>query len=153
MKEFSVGVSLAWQIAAAEAIKTQYQYIEKEHLLIGIFSLGKTLKLAQKIELNDKDQQVVQTEYNVIEEVLHGFAINASQIRRNIRQRLGIGNYNHTKDILHRSEACKQVFQRTNGFIESTEPTSCLHLLAALLEDPGDVINSVFQGGFTETFF
>jgi len=145
MKELSVGASLAWQIAAMEASVAKRQYIEKEHLLIGIFSLEKMLLLADKIGLTEEDRQVVETEHDAIEDGLCRFEMNATGLRRQVRQRLGTGNYTPTEDVIHRSEACKQVFQCADGLAAPTENISCLHLLAALLEEPGEVINSIFQ--------
>ena len=39
MKEHSPGAFIAWQIAYGEAGMAKQQYIEQEHLLIGIGSL------------------------------------------------------------------------------------------------------------------
>ena len=43
MKGLSFGANLAWQIAAGEAAAANHQFIDKEHILIGIFSLEKLL--------------------------------------------------------------------------------------------------------------
>ena len=40
MKALSIGVNISWQIAAAESA-ANHQFIEKEHIFIGILSLGK----------------------------------------------------------------------------------------------------------------
>jgi len=41
MAEFSIGVGLAWQIAASEAVNSHSEFIEKEHVLIGTLSIEK----------------------------------------------------------------------------------------------------------------
>lgn len=45
MKELSVGANFAWQIAAGEAATSKHQFIEKEHVLIGICSLEKVTRV------------------------------------------------------------------------------------------------------------
>ncbi|MCG2709871.1 MAG: hypothetical protein L6246_06110 [Thermodesulfovibrionales bacterium] len=46
MKDLSIGANIAWQIAAHEAAAAKFQFIEKEHLFIGICSLEKILRLS-----------------------------------------------------------------------------------------------------------
>ena len=46
MKDLSIGASLVWQMAAGEAVAAKHQYIEKEHIFIGICSLEKILMLS-----------------------------------------------------------------------------------------------------------
>ena len=43
MSEFSIGVNLVWQMAAAEAAAVRHQYIEKEHLFNGLCKAGDLL--------------------------------------------------------------------------------------------------------------
>ncbi|HSX83373.1 MAG TPA: Clp protease N-terminal domain-containing protein, partial [Candidatus Saccharimonadia bacterium] len=46
---------------------------------------------------------------------------------------------------MHRSTACKECFQRADALAESAGATKiyCLHLLAAILEQPGALITRV----------
>ena len=60
MKEISSAIKLAWQIAAGEAGITKHQYIEKEHILIGICSLEKVLMLGGRIKLDSQTRQALQ---------------------------------------------------------------------------------------------
>jgi ATP-dependent Clp protease ATP-binding subunit ClpC len=145
MKELSVGALLAWQIAAAEAAGAKHQYIEKEYLLIGMCSLEKVLSVAEKIGLSAGDQQALQSERDGIEKVFQAVKLDTTWLRRQVRQRLGTGNYTQPDAGQHRSAACKRVFQRADELAAATEPISCCHLLAALLDDPGDMISSLLQ--------
>lgn len=140
MKELSVGASLAWQVAAHEAGAAKHRYIEKEHILIGICSLEKVLWLG---EVDPWCRQAVQAEHDAVENVLHAFELDSTRLRRQVRERLGEGNYKHTKKVIHRSEACKAIFKRADE-LARTE-VSCLHLLAAILEVPGEVIGGVLD--------
>jgi ATP-dependent Clp protease ATP-binding subunit ClpC len=146
MTELSVGATLAWQIAAAEARAVNYQYIEKEHLMVGIFSLEKVLMLGpEESGLEPKAQQALLVELNALKDLLHGFGLNSTQLRRQLYKRLGEGNYKHTEKIIHRSEACKKIFHLAEGFVLFEGEMSCLHLLVAIMEDPGRLINEVLN--------
>ncbi|MDD5311457.1 MAG: ATP-dependent Clp protease ATP-binding subunit [Dehalococcoidia bacterium] len=146
MKELSVGANLAWQIAAGEAASSKHQFIEKEHVLIGICSLEKATKLdGQGESLKAKVRQALQAEYDAIEDVLRAFELNSTKLRRGVREELGQGNYKHSEKVVHRSEDCKKLFEQADALSTTTKEISCLSLLAAILGDPGDVISRVFS--------
>ncbi len=138
----SVGVNLVWQIAAEEAAAAKHQYIEKEHIFIGICSLEKVLRYLEPPTPDVK--QAFLAERKVIENILSVFELDSTKLRRQVRERLGEGNYEHTERVIHRSELCKNVFKRADELAAAGE-ISCLHLLAAILEDPGDAIGSVLN--------
>ena len=46
MPTLSIGANIAWQIAAAEASAARFQFIEAEHIFIGICSIEKLLMLS-----------------------------------------------------------------------------------------------------------
>jgi len=144
MHVLSVGANLAWQIAAAEAGAASHQYIEKEHIFIGICSLEKILMLSpEESGLKPQDRQIVQVEHDVIEDVLRGFELESTQLRRQLRKRLGQGNYKHEEKVVHRSDASKKIFNRAGELPTPTREITCLHLLTAILEEPGRVITQV----------
>ena len=72
-------------------------------------------------------------------------SLNMTQLRRKMRQKLGTGNYKHTEKVIHRSDACKKMFNRAHELASSSEEISCLHLLAAILEKPGNNIVHVLS--------
>ena len=146
MADFSVGVFLSWQIAAGEAAAANHQFIEKEHILIGIFSLEKLFILnAEESGLKPQERHAVQVEHDVIEDVLRGFELDLTQLRRQLRKRLGQGNYKHVEKVIHRSDASKKIFNRVGELPTPTREITCLHLLAAILEEPGKVISQVLN--------
>jgi ATP-dependent Clp protease ATP-binding subunit ClpC len=152
MKVLSVGANLSWQIAAAEAGAANHQYIEKEHILIGIYSLEKILMLnPEESGLKPQDRQALQVEHDAMEDVLRGFELEFTQLRRQLRKRLGEGKYKHTEKVVHRSEACKRIFIRADVLAASTGEISCLHLLAAILEEPGGTLGSVLAEAGVKT--
>lgn len=144
MKHLSIGSFFALQIAATEAAEGKFQFIEKEHVLIGILSLGKLLMLnPEKFALKLQDRQALQAENDFIEDILREFEIDSTQLRRELRKKLGDGNYERTEKIVHRSEACKKVFKRTEELAASSKEISCLHLFAAIMEDLQGIISQV----------
>lgn len=145
MDKLSLSATLAWQVAAGEAAASRYQFIETEHLLIGICSLEKTLIGLEQAELDPRAQQALLAEYETLEDILRSFELEATQMRRQVRQELGQGNYEHTDEVIHRSQACKQVFERAEELAASAPEVSCLHLLEALLEEPGDILDPLLK--------
>ena len=71
MKDLSIGVALAWQIAANETAIAKYQYIEKEQILIGILSIEKILIMSNLgLQLTRKDRLDLIDEFETIEKIL-----------------------------------------------------------------------------------
>jgi ATP-dependent Clp protease ATP-binding subunit ClpC len=145
MKKLSTGAMLTWQIAASEASVLKHQFIEKEHLLLGILSLKKVLMLRQDIDLDPQSRQVVQAENDIIEDLLCAFKLDATLLRRQVRNELGQGNFDRIEKVVHRSEACKRLFERADEFAISVREISCLCLMAAILDEPGNIINRVLS--------
>jgi len=145
MKEPSPGAFIAWQIAAGEAGIAKQQHIEQEHLLIGICSFEKVLMTGGRGKLDTQTTQALQIENKAIEDVLRGSDIDTTQLRRRVRSKLEEGNYQHTEKVIHRSEACKNIFNCADELVASPGTLSSIHLLAALLEDPGDIVSNVLQ--------
>lgn len=146
MKNLTISSTFAWKIAANEAAAGKFQFIEKEHVFIGILSLGKLLMLSPDISgLKSKDRQAVQIESDFIEDLLREFEIDSTQFRRQLREILGDSNYELTKNIIHRSEACKEVFQNAEKLAASSKEISCIHLFAAIMESPQGMISQIVQ--------
>lgn len=151
MKNLTISSTFAWKIAANEAAVGKFQFIEKEHVFIGILSLGKLLMLnPEKSGLKSQDRQALQIESDFIEDLLREFEIDSTQLRRQLREKLGDGNYERTEKVVHRSEACKRVFNRTEQLAASSKEISCLHLFAAIMEDPQGIIGQVVNAAGTK---
>lgn len=146
MKGLSIGARLAWRISAIEAAAAKHQFIEKEHIVIGIFSLEKVLSSQSgRFKLSFKDKEVLQDERDTLEYILRRFGTNSTSLRRSIRKRLGKGEYLPTEKVVHRSEDCKKEFAQAEELARSSENIMILHLLAAILKHPGDIIQDVLN--------
>lgn len=146
MISLTMGSYFSWQIAAIEAMAGKFQFIEQEHLFIGILSLEKLIMLnPEKIGLKLQDIQALQIESKFIEDLLHELNIDGTKIRRQVRKKLGNDNYKHTEKMIHRSEICKSVFKRSEMLAQSSKEISCLHFFAAIMEDPSEIIRQVVK--------
>ena len=145
MKDLSFAASAAWQLSAQEAAAGKHPLIEAEHILCGICSLEKIQYGGAANDLDPLSQKRLQAETAAVEDILGEFELNPASLRRSVRQKLGNGNAHRTEKIVHRSPACKQVFQRAGELAEVGAEITCIHLLAAILEQPSAVISSVLE--------
>lgn len=144
MTELSIGAALALQVAAGEVVAGGHKFIGNEHLLIGVCSLDKLLRSAGA-GIQAQARPALQAESEALAGVLRDCSLDATRLRRLVRQRLGRGNCDHTGLAVHRDEACKAAFERAEALARPGGVVTCLHLLAALLEEPGPVVDQVFQ--------
>jgi ATP-dependent Clp protease ATP-binding subunit ClpC len=145
MVALTPGASLAWQIASIEAHESRHQFIEKEHLFIGACSLEKVLA-ADGIRLDPAIRRGLDMENGDLEASLRELELSPAMLRRCMRQLIGKGTYERAENVIHRSEDCKMVFSESESIVGSGSYISALHLLAAILEHPGPVIEDVLNG-------
>jgi len=144
MKSLSPSVGIAWRIAAHEAVGSGYRCIEKEHLLIGIVSIEKIIADGPgQAGFDQNAWQDLKAEHSLFKRVLRSYGIDQTKLRRMIRQKLGNGGYKHTERTIHRSEECKVVFANA-AVMPDTKLITTMHLAAAIAENPGDILTTVF---------
>jgi ATP-dependent Clp protease ATP-binding subunit ClpC len=148
MTRLSAAAGLAWQIAAAEAALAMHPLIEREHLLIGVCSLQKTMSFMRFVKAESLPLGQIRAEADGIEEVLASLGISSTTMRRGVRSRFRPGQARHADQIVHRSEACKEIFREAKDIAEGAgkEETTASHLLAAILSAPGPIISAVLTG-------
>lgn len=146
MKSLSSGADIAWQFAAGEAAAGNHEFIQKEHILVGILGIEKSAFLEpEKFGLNNTDWQAFKAESARFGKILKSLGINPKQMRRRIRAELGDGGFKHTGQVVHRSDKCKRMFKRAGSLAAQDREVNCLHLFAAIMEGPGDATIHVFQ--------
>ncbi|MGO9611738.1 MAG: AAA family ATPase [Dissulfurispiraceae bacterium] len=144
MQNLSIGADVAWRIAAQEAAASGYKFVEKEHLFIGILSLEKvTAAGSDQLGKDQNAWQALKEEHSLLKRVLRSHGIDQTKLRRIIRKKLGSAGYKHTEKTIHRSEECKAVFAKAAAIADLKRITT-LHLAAAIAENPGDILTSVF---------
>src|SRR5512138_2825103 len=134
----SAGASKAWDIAAEEAARSRQHFIEKEHLLMGILSLDKAIETAGEAE-----SKTLKAEHDAIQNVLEGACTGPSPamaLRRALRRSLGGEDKEPDRRMMHRSEECKSIFRRAGALSYSKGEVTSVHLMAAVLERHGPVI-------------
>jgi ATP-dependent Clp protease ATP-binding subunit ClpC len=145
MKQLSFAASTTWQISAQEAAAGKWLYIEPEHLLMGICSLEK-IHLDDVANVDQVSREVLHVETLAVEDVLSSCELDPTSLRRALRQRMGKGQAQSAEKTMHRSTACREVFQRAGDLTGAGGQTTCIHLLAAILERPSAVISFVLEG-------
>lgn len=151
MLAMSPGASMAWQLAASEAARSQQRYIECESVFVGICRLGpwlrQTVQGQEQRQLTPQALRAIQPEVETIEELLRTVHLTPQIVCRAVRTAAGHGTHSHgTASVVHRSQACKTCFQRANALATAAhaQEIHCLHLLSALLEHPGPILSGVF---------
>jgi len=146
MKHLSCGASIAWQFAAGEASAGNYEFIQKNHVFVGMLGIEKIVFLSpEKLNLNNTDWQAVKVENAKLSKTLELLTINPKQMRRWIRSELGDGGFQHIEPVVHRSGKCKRMFKRAESLAAQDSEITCFHLLAAIMEEPGQIITHAFH--------
>ncbi len=148
MPGLSAAAGMAWRIAAAEAAAARHPFIEREHLLIGLCSLHKTLGYVRFLTSETIPSGGVREEADAIEDLLAAMGISSVFLRRGVRSRLRPGHARPADQAVHRSRDCKEIFKRA---VEAAEQAGADEVTAPLLvgtifEDPGPVISAVLTG-------
>lgn len=151
MPNLSIGLNFAWQTAASEVVRSRYEFIEPEHLFIGVCKLGNlpTLKNWGDLQLPADALASLKTEAEVVSALFSNSRIDRITLYREVRKQLGAGNYsaNRRKQI-SRSAASRRAFERAAELAANTQPTTSLHLLLAILEnEPGRCAAAMRQKG------
>ena len=148
MRNLSPAAMLAWQVAASEAAAARHPTIEREHLLIGLCSLNKTIGFVRFVKAEAIPIDAIRAEGDRIEEILLKQGITSTTFRRGVRSRLRPGRTRTADQVLHRSEACRAIFRKAATLAEEAgaEETCAEHLLAAVLSDPGPILSAAMAG-------
>ncbi len=140
MSALSVAAEMAWKVAAAEAARGRHPQIDNALLLVGLCSLEKLLAARDERALAPDAAEAVRREADRVEAALARAGLEATPLRRVLRDRLGRGTHRHGERAVSRSGACKETFYRAALLANGTEVT-CLHLLAALAQDPDPAVS------------
>jgi ATP-dependent Clp protease ATP-binding subunit ClpC len=139
MPEFSFGVDYAWQAAASEANYTQYEFIEPEHLFVGICKIGSLLHLKDwdDRKISHNAAAILKIEAESVVAVFQKTSHDRTALYREVRKRLGTGNYTDKgQRSISRSPSTRRIFERAWELAIYAKSVSSLHLLYAILETP-----------------
>jgi ATP-dependent Clp protease ATP-binding subunit ClpC len=141
--KISIGLDLAWQIAAGEALQAQYQFIEPEHLFVGTCKVGQFTQEEdlRALGLQNGGADSLKFEAKAIAALFERFNLDCISLYREIRSRKGKGDFPQKKGAsISRSSASKSVFERAADLAKELPILTSLHLLGALLEDKDGLI-------------
>src|SRR3989304_6307612 len=100
MINLPAAAGLAWQIAAAEAAMARHPLIEREHLLIGVCSLHKTMSFVRFVKAESLPLEQIRAEGDGVEEVLASLGISSPPLRGGVRPRSPPGQARHADQIV-----------------------------------------------------
>jgi ATP-dependent Clp protease ATP-binding subunit ClpC len=144
VKNISVGLRMAWQIAAGEASAALYESVTNEHMLIGICSIEKAALLdPERSSISKQDLLAIAAEADDLKKVLSSFELRPQDLRHELRARIGKGKYQNNESVIHRSLECKQVFEKASTLSGISSEITCLHFLVALMQNPGATITKI----------
>ena len=114
MSELSKGTAIIWQIAANEAVNAKHEFIEPEHIFIGICKSGDLLstELIHHLEINPADAEDIRPELDHINIILTSAGLNKTQVRRHLRSLMDPGEHRREDNVIHRSAKCIQLFEQ-----------------------------------------
>src|SRR6185436_8511282 len=144
-------VLVTWQIGSMEASAAEREFIEPEDIFIAICKLEDILAgdNVNKVLEQFGDISHLRLESARLSQYFAKFNLDRAGLRRILRGYLGRGTHPPaaTNSPVHRSEACKQVFQAAVQMADSrkSEDVHSLHLMAALLERPSPEMNQAIQ--------
>ena len=137
MPDFSIGLDYAWRTAANEVTTTRHEFIEPEHLFIGVCKLGNLLSVKDWSDTGMARDAVaaMKTEAEAVAAVFQQTGCDRIALYREVRKRLGDGNYNaNGRKKISRSPASRHIFDQAVKLAVDTPVVTSLHLLIALIE-------------------
>jgi len=148
MPSISIGLDFAWQIAAGEAAHGRHEFIEPEHLFIGVCKLGKLAQVEDwsKFELPPGAAASLKAEGDAITALCDQFRLDHVALYREARRRKGAGSFQqHAGGEMSRSPASRIVFTRAAELSAGSPIITALHLLAALSDEADSLVIALLK--------
>jgi ATP-dependent Clp protease ATP-binding subunit ClpC len=138
MIDISLGIKAVWTIAGIEATEGRFKEIEPEHFFIAIL---KIVDLVDNLpyyfyELNKDDNDAMIEEITPVKLVLEEQGISAKELRRGLRQSLGVGDADYKERMLHRSDKSRKVFENLSKMSNTTTADIKALMLTIMAEKP-----------------
>jgi ATP-dependent Clp protease ATP-binding subunit ClpC len=156
MPQLSPGVIVAWNIAALEAISGRHEFIEREHIMIGLAKTEEALadSGAEAIIAKIGSPDAIRDEVRRLSVCFSRHKTDLARLRRKLRHLLGTGpSQEQEPQVIHRSPACRDLFDLAADHLKPGQQfLTCMHLLVAVLSKPGVLVAQAiaFAGGDVE---
>jgi len=144
MKPLSIAADTAWRLAVWEASSMNSEFIEKEHTVIGLLSLEKVAAgKPEDMKLNREQWNSIRAEWDAMREVFAACSLDGTDLRRELRKQIAKGSHKHEANVIHRSPECKEFFQKASDLTGDAPTVSALHLLAAIMGEPDELLEKL----------
>jgi len=146
---FSNSVYLIWEISLAETIMSKQEFIEPEHLLMGICSIEKVFYLleSKQISIDSNTHKSIEREQHEIENIFSQLEISITSFRRLLRLNIEKGEVEEYENVIHRSEYSKDLFKKAEKLAIKDGLTEfrSIHLLKVILEEKIECIEKTLK--------
>ena len=146
MMRASASIELIWNMAAQEAIATEFAEVQPEHFLEAILKFVELPleELARLAPTPNVARELV-LEIGNVQKELQSRTIDSTHVRRELRTRLGAGKQPFTGGQLHRSQGARDMFDVAARLADDaqSEALATEHLLQSILQSPTPVMQEV----------
>jgi ATP-dependent Clp protease ATP-binding subunit ClpC len=146
----SIGLDFAWRVATVETVHGRHEFIEPEHLFIGICKVANLTQVDdwRELELPKGRTEALKNEAEAVASLFGTFQLDHVGLYRVVRQRKGRGDFEHNeRESISRSPASKSVFIRAAELAADSAAVTSLHLFAALLHDADGIVGTLLKEG------
>lgn len=143
--DYTAGVYQVHSLAIREASRLGHPFVEEEHELLGICGLGAGLG-KESAAKDDQRSIEIEAEARALKSLFDHLGVEPSRLREAVIRCMEYpGNRPPHGGVYHRSERCKEAFARAGEMVGEGAAANVLHLMAAILEDPGPVVSRALQ--------
>jgi hypothetical protein len=151
MEGLTTAAGIVLQLGANEAYNQNSEFIEIEHILLGILKIEDIIEPDEELllEIDNMEWEKVVQEITNFKKFLKGLRINCKNIRRRLRKIL-VEHMEEEKVFSgHVSEKCKKLF-RLAGELAGNGRIDLFHLTSAILMTESITIDMVFEEFFLD---
>jgi len=128
---------MVWVIAANEAAYLMHEFIEIDHIFIGLCKISDfpLEELMTKLHMDTSNISDVESEIQKLSGIFTEFDADPVHMRRALRRRMGMGSVEFSGQVIHRSSSCKDVFNTALKICQARKGTvvELLDLLLAIV--------------------
>lgn len=148
----TAGIQIVWFLSSNEAIASQHEFIEPEHLFSGILKFSDMEHSLIVLMLKGQGAEQLIEERRQLRDMLESRGIivpvMSASLRHRLRAALGRGAFSAAaRMVIHRSQKTKEIYKRAEMIAreEKAGEAGVIHLLQALCEKPTPVIADIYR--------
>lgn len=145
MMKISACVELVWKLAAQEAIAGEFKEIEPDHFFAGLLKFSEIPVESMGSAQDAPPAKLLAAEIASLRDVMGDLAGVSTQVRRELRTKLGSGGVAFEGSQIHRSSASRQLFDSAARIADDagSDTLTSAHLFAALIESPSPTMTEL----------